>query len=91
MLLLGQDVLSAVGEPRLHHQFLPDSLEYEDWAAGNVSFSYPKAILGYLQARGQNTTATQWGGVCQVIAVDPDSGMLEAASDPRKDGAPAGF
>ncbi len=44
-----------------------------------------------LEARGHVVEPTPWGGVVQLIAVNPDSGALTGVSDPRKDGAPSGY
>ncbi len=44
-----------------------------------------------LQEKGHTVEATDWGAVIQGILVDPSDGCLTGVSDPRKDGAPAGF
>lgn len=44
-----------------------------------------------LQARGHTVLPTTWSAVVQGILVDPVDGTLTAVSDPRKDGAPAGY
>ena len=47
--------------------------------------------LQALQRRGQTVAPTEWGAVSQVIVVDPDTGVLSGAADPRKDGAAAAY
>lgn len=42
--------------------------------------------LGY-----QNISGTDSVAVTQFISIDPDTGLIEAVSDPRKDGHPAGL
>lgn len=44
-----------------------------------------------LQRRGHNVSRTDWSGVTQAISVSLEDGTLTGVSDPRKDGAPAGF
>lgn len=44
-----------------------------------------------LQARGHTVVPAQWSGVVQAILVDPVDGTITGVSDPRKDGAPAGY
>lgn len=44
-----------------------------------------------LQARGHTVLPVAWSGVVQSILVDPVDDTLTAVSDPRKDGAPAGY
>lgn len=44
-----------------------------------------------LQARGHTVVPVAWSGVVQSILVDPVDDVLTAVSDPRKDGAPAGY
>ena len=44
-----------------------------------------------LRAHGHNVTLGKYSAVTQAIVVDPDHDTLIGASDPRKDGAPAGY
>ena len=44
-----------------------------------------------LQEKGHHVEATSWGAVVQGIIADPSDGYLTGVSDPRKDGAPAGY
>jgi gamma-glutamyltranspeptidase / glutathione hydrolase / leukotriene-C4 hydrolase len=91
VLSYGQDLFSAVSEARWHHQLLPDSLQAEQWADASetMRFEFPETLLRALQEKGHNIIQTDWGAVVQAITVD-DFGLLTAASDPRKDGAPSG-
>lgn len=48
----------------------------------------------YMQAlrlRGHDVQPTSWSAVVQGILIDPSDGVLTGVSDPRKDGAPAGY
>ena len=96
MVAYGWEPLQAVGVARLHHQLLPNSVTVEDktrdWVPGqsaNFTVSEPD-IAGLLQ-RGHNVTPGDVGANCQAILIDPDTLMMTGASDPRKDGAPAGY
>ena len=72
----------AVLRPRFHHQWMPDELMLEpDWVA-------PELIRA-LEARGHAFGEIHEVGVVQLIYRRP-GGTLEAVSDPRKGGRPAG-
>jgi len=88
---MAQDPLVAVSSARLHHQLLPNSVAAEEWHTASTNFSTPASTLAALRQRGHNVTATDWGAACQLIVVDAGSGGLTSVSDPRKDGAPAGY
>lgn len=51
----------------------------------------PAACPQALAQRGHNVTGTDWGAVVQAVVVGRDDGRLVGVSDPRKDGAPAGY
>ena len=85
----GTSPLAAVAGPRLHSQVLPDAVYAEDWTAGALTERVPAAVLAGLRARGHEVKLAGWGGVAQAAVVSEDGASVEAASDPRKDGAPA--
>ncbi|KAL3136319.1 hypothetical protein ABBQ38_005583 [Trebouxia sp. C0009 RCD-2024] len=94
LLAFGQDALQAVARPRLHHQLLPDLVLAEHWSVSNTtgpSFMVSDAQVQGLRARGHVVDLSSSTAVTQAIVVDPDQNTLIGASDPRKDGAPAGF
>lgn len=74
------DPRAAVGAPRVHHQWQPDQLTVDADLAADVRAGL--AARGHTVVVGQPTTAVQ------AIRVLPD-GSFQAASDPRKNGAPA--
>jgi gamma-glutamyltranspeptidase/glutathione hydrolase len=76
----GLDPSAAVGLPRIHHQWMPDTLHVEPEIAPEVRAA--------LTARGHNVQVSSAVTAVQAIRRRPD-GLLEAASDPRKNGAPA--
>ena len=80
----GMNVVQAVNAPRVHHQHLPDQIRFEQ--GGLLA-----ETVADLEARGH--TVSERGGVSgdvQAIMVMPD-GTLEAAADPRRGGAAAGW
>ena len=87
MVLLGTldylDGLSAsdvVKDPRYHHQYLPDVVDYEKGALTDGE-------LARLQAMGHTLKegSRRWGNM-EVITWDYATGKVEAASDPRGEG-----
>ena len=72
----------AVAQPRFHHQWLPEVLEFENrWMNDRA-----KRVLGEI---GHVTQQREDVGVVQIITIDGST--IRAASDPRKGGAPAGY
>jgi gamma-glutamyltranspeptidase / glutathione hydrolase len=70
----GADTL--VRQPRLHHQYLPDEVLYEDGALGDAE---QEALL----RRGHRLRRSEPYGNMQAIVWDRAQNRLEAASDPR--------
>jgi gamma-glutamyltranspeptidase len=97
VLAYGEDAWAAVAGARLHTQLVPGQLFAEEWGAGGVDFSYDRDTLAGLAARGHEVAASGWGAVVQAVVAEADGGaegeapLLRAVSDPRKDGAPAGY
>ncbi len=76
----GKRAAQIVAAPRIHHQYLPDVLQYEPGALdGDETAALAK--LGY---RLRESTR-RWGNM-QVVTWDYASGRVEAASDPRGEG-----
>ena len=74
----GMDIGSAVAAPRIHHQYLPDTVYLEPNALS-------ADVAAALQAEGYNLTqqTTTWG-LAEAILVDPSSGLITGATDPRR-------
>jgi len=73
----------ALGAPRLHHQHRPEAVMVE---ANGLEAATAKA----LEARGHVLQVTPRPiGNAQAARIDWDTGLREAASDPRFEGAPA--
>ncbi len=80
----GMDVVRAVNAPRVHHQHLPDRIQYEN---GGLR----PEVVEALRALGH--TVDERGGISgdvQAIMVLPD-GTLAAHSDPRRGGVALGL
>ena len=73
----GGDVNAMVSQPRFHHQFVPDRIEFED-GAFDAATQAALAGLGHtLQATSRNY------GDMHVVIWDRKTGHVTAASDPR--------
>ena len=86
----GMPIRQAVNVPRLHHQHLPDEIE---WEPGSL----PAETVDALEAMGHTMRELPvtgevypYIGDIQAIMVIPD-GTLEGASDPRRGGTAAGY
>lgn len=77
----GMDPEEAVSVPRMHHQWTPEKLMLDT--------GYPRDVQDALRARGHVVEEMEFFNSVQVILIDPETGLMTAASDPRKDGAPA--
>jgi gamma-glutamyltranspeptidase/glutathione hydrolase len=77
----GMSAGEIVADPRYHHQYLPDVVEYEQGA-------FTESEIARLQAMGHKLEegSRRWGNM-QVITWDFASGKVDAASDPRGVGA----
>lgn len=81
-LLFDMPPAEGVGQPRFHHQWMPETLLFEGrWSDDGLRAS--------MRARGHDVGERDGVGVVQLIRRHAD--RLRAASDPRKGGAPAGY
>jgi gamma-glutamyltranspeptidase/glutathione hydrolase len=80
----GLDPSEAIAAPRFHHQWVPDELSIEP--------AVPADVREGLMRRGHvlKVAERNWSSA-QVIAIDPKTGWLMGASDPRSDGAALGW
>ena len=76
----GADAEGIVSLPRVHHQYIPDSLSFE---AGAMDEEL-QAALGALGHKLRESPRP-WGNM-QAITLDYTDGALTAASDPRRNG-----
>ncbi len=83
VLLRGMSPVEAVAAPRLHHQWMPDVVQFEEgWT--------DTGTIEAMEALGHATKTRPSVGKVQLIVIGPDGGIAPA-SDPRKHGVPAGW
>ena len=76
----GADAEGIVGLPRIHHQYIPDSLSFE---AGAISAELQEALAAL--GHEMRESSRPWGNM-QAITLEYADGTLTAASDPRRNG-----
>lgn len=76
-------VREAVTLPRMHHQWYPDRIIYEDGAFGTTT-------RHALERKGHDCRRDSEFGRCDAIVVDKQNGMISGCSDPRGYGAAVG-
>jgi gamma-glutamyltranspeptidase / glutathione hydrolase len=76
----GMNADEIVKDPRYHHQYLPDVIEYEKGALTDDEIARLQAMGHKLEQGGR-----LWGNM-EVITWDFASGKVAAASDPRGEG-----
>jgi gamma-glutamyltranspeptidase/glutathione hydrolase len=81
VMVFGMDPQAAVDAGRIHHQWKPESLSVEP--------EFPADVVERLQSLGHVVSRDPRFSAVQVIQVTP--GGLRGASDPSKQGRPAGF
>lgn len=79
----GVDIQEAVNAPRLHHQWLPDTVMLEDRISPDT--------IRLLEAKGHKTNVKHFWGDGECIAVDPKTGERLGASDGRNNGKAVGY
>jgi gamma-glutamyltranspeptidase/glutathione hydrolase len=77
----GMTAAELVKNPRIHHQYLPDEVDYEQGALSDGEIQQLQSMGHTLKLANR-----QWGNM-QVITWDFATGKVEAASDPRGEGA----
>jgi len=82
MTRFGMTPEAAVAAPRIHHQWLPDSLYLEEKG-------FDKATIQSLSAYGHQVRERPPYGDMELIQIDP-IGMMTGAADPRRGGSVAG-
>jgi gamma-glutamyltranspeptidase/glutathione hydrolase len=76
----GMNAADVVKDPRYHHQYLPDVVDYEKGALSSGEIARLQA-MGHPLKEGSR----RWGNM-EVITWDYATGKVEAASDPRGEG-----
>ncbi len=80
----GMDIREAIDAPRIHHQWLPDEVRLEPLAA-------PEDVVQALETRGHGVIEKDVFGNAMAILVDPETGELLGAADPRGVGQATGY
>jgi gamma-glutamyltranspeptidase/glutathione hydrolase len=79
------NIQQAIDAPRIHHQWLPDTLVYEPYGLS------PDTIA-LLKARGHTLTdRPRYMGDAQGVMIEEKTGVRLGASDPRLEGAAVGY
>jgi len=80
----GMDIAQAIAAPRIHHQWLPDQIRWEPYGINSD-------VLRGLKKRGHVFRKNPGRmGDAHGILVDPRTGRMTAASDPRNGGMSLG-
>jgi gamma-glutamyltranspeptidase/glutathione hydrolase len=80
---LGMDAQDAINAPRFHEQWMPEKVVYES--------IFPFGVRQELEQRGYSFSGPKWIGCVEAIGVDPHTGELLGAPDPRLGGAAASY
>jgi gamma-glutamyltranspeptidase / glutathione hydrolase len=78
----GLPVMQAVEAPRVHHQWMPDSLSYERYGISADTAAMLRAKGHVLKERVSYEGGYQ--GDAETIFVDPKTNLRHGAADPRK-------
>jgi gamma-glutamyltranspeptidase / glutathione hydrolase len=78
------DIQQAIDMPRIHHQWLPDEIYYE-----NFGLSYD--VIHSLQNKGYKFGEIRTLGRCEGILVDFENKIFFGATDPRGYGSVIGY
>jgi len=87
----GMTMQQAIDAPRIHHQWLPDHIYWEELGLNpDTRAVLEKMGHAFRPIPGASRSPSQIGDAHGVM-IDPVSGMRMGASDPRLGGAPAGW
>ena len=81
----GLDVQQAVAAPKFHHQWLPDQVMLDSLVPWSPD------TLHALEARGHKLFFDSYLDECEAIQVDPKTGELLGAPDPRYNARAVGY
>lgn len=78
------NILKAISQPRIHHQWLPDKIDYEE-------FGLASDVIENLKSYGQKIGEIRSLGRVEGIIVDSSSKIIYGATDPRGFGLAEGY
>ena len=78
------DIQQAIDMPHIHHQWLPDVINYE-------RFGLSLDVIQSLKNKGQVLGGIRSLGRCEGIVIDSEKKIIFGATDPRGYGAAVGF
>jgi gamma-glutamyltranspeptidase / glutathione hydrolase len=79
----GMNIQEAVNAPRVHHEWLPDTLYVEKGISPDT--------IRLLREMGYSVVGTEPMGAALSIMVDQKTGMRSGAADPRREGLALGY
>jgi len=80
----GMDIQEAIDAPKIHHQWLPDQVYFEE-------FGLPLDVLENMKLRGHKMGSVRVLGRVEGISIGTGAYKFEGATDPRGYGKAAGF
>lgn len=80
----GMDIQEAINQPRVHHQWLPDQIDYEE-------FGMTPDVKENLIERGHKIGSIKILGRVEGILVDENDKIIYGATDPRGYGSAEGY
>ncbi len=80
----GMDIQQAIDAPRIHHQWLPDKIDYE-------RFGMPLDVKQNLEKMGYKIGNIRVLGRAQGIMIDNKNKTIYGAADPRGNGTAEGY
>ena len=78
------NIFDAIEKPHIHHQWLPDKIDYEEGAL-------TPGVIEDLKKRGEKLNKVESLGRVEGIIIDPVSKIINGASDPRGFGKAEGY
>lgn len=88
----GLDIQAAADAPRFHHQYLPDTLQFEKAFSQDVVDAMSESGYATERAGAKDFNSPGIWGDSELIAVDPESGELTGGQDHRHhSGKAAGY
>ena len=77
------NVQEAVNAPKIHHQWLPDEIRIEK----GISLDTIQLLI----EKGHTVSLKGPMGAASSVHVDPETGLMYGASDPRRQGLALGY